>query len=113
MTAQLTLDDAMEARDKAIARVSRNAEEHAPRFHGRASHFILEYLAMHGPTSGEELTIACRNAQIIPHDDRAFGAVYKVLSNAGKIEKAGQCLRKRGHGTAGGNIWRLAKDGHR
>lgn len=104
---QLTLDDAFKARDVAVAQVESKAEQHVAEFTVRAAVFVVEYLRAHGPTSGEDVTLACREAGIVPHDDRAFGAVYLRLSRSGLIEKAGMCARKRGHGTGGGNIWRV------
>lgn len=107
MSEQLTLADALKARDEAMQRVEENAEVISPDFSENAQRFILEYLLQHGESSGETLTNACLKAGIKPHDDRAFGPVYMKLSRAGRIEKAGMCVRKKGHGTAGGNIWKL------
>lgn len=103
---QLTLDEAFKARDLSVARVERKAERHVAEFTVRAAVFVVEYLKAHGPTSGEDVTLACREAGIVPHDDRAFGAVYLRLSRSRLIEKAGVCARKRWHGTGGGNIWK-------
>lgn len=91
-------------RDKALDQVQRNAGEI---FRSRARGFVLAYLRHHGPSAGEEVTDACKLAGIAPHDDRAFGAVYIALARAGFIEKCGSCIRRKGHGTAGGNVWRI------
>lgn len=107
--AQLTLADALKARDEAMQQVEENAELVSPDFSERAQQFILAYLQRHGACSGEVLTNACLQAGIRPHDDRAFGPVYMRLSRSRKIEKAGFCVRKKGHGTAGGNIWKLSQ----
>lgn len=96
------------ARDDAMARVADNAEERAPGFADDAMHFVLWYLRKHGPTSGEVLSLQCKLAGIVPHDDRAFGPVYMALSRRGLIEKAGMVRRERGHGTAGGNVWKAS-----
>lgn len=104
MLPQLTFDDALAARDVTIARVHENAGDE---FSSGAKWFVIAYLNLHGPTPGEEITDACKLSGITPHDDRAFGAVYKSLSAARKIERAGYCLRRKGHATAGGIIWRL------
>lgn len=77
------------------------------RFRLKAEEFVLEFLKK-GPASSESITDAARAVGIIPQDDRAFGPVYMSLAKAGKIIKSGECARKKGHGTAGGNIWRLA-----
>lgn len=105
MTPQL-LESVTDDRDTAMAHVSRTAGEP---FLAAAKAFVLRYLAQHGQTSGEDLTAACRLAGIVPHDDRAFGPVYRRLSILGKIEKCGLVPRKRGHLTSGGNVWRLAQ----
>ena len=74
-----------------------------------ARDFVLRHLARHGDMSGEALTEAARDAGFIPHDDRAFGAVFGSLSRRGLIRCAGFCARKRGHGTAGGRIWSVVR----
>lgn len=93
-------------RDDAMARVADKAEDVRPNFRDEATAFVLNYLTRHGRTTGEELTLACKAAGIIPHDDRAFGPVYMTLSRRGLIEKVGTVARTRGHGTSGGNVWR-------
>jgi hypothetical protein len=95
------------ARDRAMGSVAENAEEHHPDFGDEARHFVLRYLETHGPTAGEVLTLACKAAGIVPHDDRAFGPVYFTLRTRGLIVKVGEVRRERGHGTAGGNVWSL------
>ncbi len=104
MLRQLTIDDAIAARDAAMRTVELNAGE---TFREQACEFVTAYLSDHGETPGERITEACKAAGIIPHDDRAFGPVYQRLSRAGVIEIVGQCRRLRGHGTGGGNVWRL------
>lgn len=94
-----------EARDRSMQLVGQKAEDTRPNFYDDARAFVLRYLREHGPTSGERLTMECRKAGIVPHDDRAFGPVYYSLAKRGVIAKVGECRRERGHGTAGGNIW--------
>lgn len=91
-------------RDAALEQVARHAGE---LFRERARVFVVAYLTANGATSGEEISLACKAAGIKPHDDRAFGPVYFALCREGKIEKCGQVRRTRGHGTAGGNVWRV------
>lgn len=91
-------------RDEALETVQRNAGRV---FLERATSFVVEFLQGKAAASGEEISLACKAAGIRPHDDRAFGAVYLRLCRAGQIEKCGQTRRLRGHGTAGGNLWRL------
>lgn len=97
------------ARDEALARVKEHAEQRRQRFTADAQAFVVRYLEQHGPTSGEALTLACKAAGLVPHDDRAYGPVYLGLCRRGVIEKVGECRRERGHGTGGGRIWQLRK----
>ncbi len=71
---------------------------------------ILDLLADGRPRSGEELVDHCRRLGMCPHDDRAFGSVFARLAQSGYIEAVGYTERRKGHGTAGGRIWR-ATDG--
>ena len=104
MYSQLTLDEAQREKAQAMDAVERNA---GVVFREEAKAFVLEYLARHGEQSGETLTNACLKAGIVPHDDRAFGPVLMSLSRNGLIEKCGMAVRQKGHGTSGGNIWKL------
>lgn len=89
-------------------RAADKAERADDGFRERAQAFVLGYLAQHGTSSGELMTDAAKLAGIKPHDDRAFGPVYAVLARRGLIVAAGFCARRKGHGTAGGRVWRLA-----
>jgi len=103
-----TTTEARAQRDRGMARTAQAAEDAVPDFGARAAAVILRALAA-GPQSGEQLTLACRRAGVLPpRDDRAFGPVYMRLARAGHIVKAGTVPRLRGHHTAGGNLWRLA-----
>lgn len=102
----LPFDD-VDARDAAMAQVEANAEESAPGFSEQAQAFIIDFLRRHGSSTGERLTDACKAAGLVPHDDRAFGPVLMKLARAGQIRKAGFAPRRKGHGTAGGNVWEL------
>mgnify|MGYP000131304490 CR=1 FL=1 len=107
---QLSITDSITARNEAMASVEAHAG--AP-FREQAQQFVLDYLKAHGATSGEDLTTACVASGIKPHDERAFGAILMSLSRNGKIIKVGTCMRVKGHGTSGGNIWDLAtRDAH-
>lgn len=101
------MDIAVKKRDTAIIL---HAAANGPEFGRRSRDFILQYLKDNGPTSGEALVIACKNAGIMPvKDDRAFGGSFLSLSKRGLIVKAGECKRTRGHATAGGIVWKLVK----
>lgn len=77
-------------------------------FRAAAGVFVLRYLASQGPSSGEAITDACVAAGIEPdNDQRAFGAVFRRLSQDGLIERVGDCLREKGHASRGGSIWKL------
>ena len=97
-------------RDGAMKNVTARAERADVFFPAKATNFVLHYLAHHpdGAASSEEITDACKRGGIQPPDDRAFGPVFMSLSRSGLITKTGICQRKKGHGTSGGNIWRLA-----
>lgn len=78
-----------------------------------ARSFVIRWLAEYGPTPGEELVEAARNTRrpdLIPHDGRAFGAVFLTLQRQHRI----RCLRsdlprKHGHGSSGGKLWALVQ----
>ncbi len=74
-----------------------------------AAAFALDHLRAHGPLSSEAITDACKDAGHIPHDDRAFGHVYRRLSHEGQIQRHGHCMRRKGHGTSGGVIWEASR----
>ena len=103
---QTTLEQAIAERDAAIEQV----DEHAGVvFRKLAQGFIVAYLQRHGDTPGETITDACKQAGIVPSDDRHFGAAFIRLSKRGIIHKVGTCLRRKGHATSGGNVWGLTE----
>jgi hypothetical protein len=70
---------------------------------------VLDLLADGRPRSGEEIVDHCLRLGIVPHDSRAFGSVFARLRQQGAIEAVGFTERRKGNGTAGGRIWRVAK----
>lgn len=84
------------------------AERDGPGFCERAQLFVLAYLGQHGRASSEDITDACKDAGIVPQEDRAFGQVYASLNRRKQIVCVGFCERRKGHGTAGGRVWELA-----
>jgi len=68
---------------------------------------ILELLADGVARSGEQLVDHCMRRGLVPHDGRAFGPVLKSLASRGAIEAVGFTTRAKGHGTAGGRLWRI------
>lgn len=83
------------------------AERTAPFSTEDAKAAVLELLADGRPRTGEELVDHCMRLGIVPHDQRAFGAVFRSLSGAGRIIAVGSSERKKGHGTAGARVWRI------
>jgi len=75
----------------------------------RARAAVLEVLADGQARSGEQLVDHCQRLGIVPHDARAFGAVFLKLKRMGLIEEAGFVARTKGHGTSGGRLWRATK----
>jgi hypothetical protein len=71
-----------------------------------ASEFILQAVRTYGPESGEVLVNRAKQAGFVPHDDRAFGAVFSRLVRRHLIECSGWSVRSKGHGTAGARIWK-------
>jgi hypothetical protein len=77
-----------------------------PSFTELAAAFVLAYLQRHGPTSGERLTDACKQARIVPAtSDKAFGAVFAKLRREGRIFRKGWTARAKGHASGGATIW--------
>lgn len=82
------------------------ANQRDPQFGAKAYAFIVRHIrSRRAPVSGEDVTLACRDAGIRPHDDRAFGSIYAKAIRAGDIRAVGFCARKRGHGTAGARLY--------
>lgn len=73
----------------------------------RARAAVLELLADGVARSGEQLVDHCVGLGLVPHDARAFGAVIGTLARRKKIEAVGFVARAKGHGTAGGRLWRI------
>lgn len=59
-----------------------------------------------GPLSGEQLVNHCLAAGLVPHDTRAFGAVFASLARSGQIEAVGFVARTKGHGAPGARLWK-------
>ena len=104
---QLTIDDAIAAGAHGMAVCLDKAQQGNPRFAELAEAAILDHLRVVRRCSGEVLTDVARAKGARPHDDRAFGAVFKSMAKKGLIRQAGFCLRAKGHGTAGGRIWEI------
>jgi hypothetical protein len=103
---QLTFDEAFRARDEALDRLAVCA---GPKFGDQAAAFVVEYLRTHGPQTGERLTDECWVAGIRAPNPKAVGGVYLRLLRRGLIEVCGSAPRRKGHGTSGGKVYRLAK----
>lgn len=83
------------------------AEEVCPDFSRRAYDFIANYAASTSQVqfSGEDLTNCMKAFGIVPHDDRAFGAIFAKAIRRGVIRVVGYVPRVKGHGTAGGRLY--------
>jgi hypothetical protein len=90
-------------------RAQARAERAEPGFGERAQRHILFSLGHLTQASGEALTDLCKRDGITPPDDRAFGAVYAQMVRKGLIRCVGFVPRAKGHGTAGGRVWRLVR----
>lgn len=101
---QLSFADALRARDEALNRIGVVTSDS---FRERAAEHILSVLRERGPSSGEVLVLACKAAGIVSSDDRHFGHPMRALVRRGLIECCGFVPRARGHGSAGGRLWRL------
>lgn len=83
------------------------ADRHCPGFVWKAQQVALRFLKVVGQASSEEITDVVKSCGLVPHDDRAFGAVYMGLARSEQIRVVGQCHRRKGHGTSGGRVWAL------
>jgi hypothetical protein len=106
---QLTIEDAIAAGDDGMSRCLDKAVKRDSEFTEKATAAIVAHLQVVKECSGEVLTDVARAKGAVPHDDRAFGAVFKSLARRGVIRHVGFCLRTKGHGTAGGRIWGIAQ----
>lgn len=96
-----TIAHARIARDEGMSRVAEKAERVEPGFAERAYAFLLSYTTRHAEFSGEDATDAALAAGIIPHDLRAFGAIYAAAARNHLIRRIGFVPRRRGHGSPG------------
>lgn len=76
-----------------------------PRFSEQAYAFVVAYIKVHGPISGELVTNAAKHAGICPDDDRAFGPIYARALRAGLVQVIGTTIRIKGHGTGGARVY--------
>ena len=110
MENSITLEQARALGEAGMAQAQDHAERDEPGFSQRAQAFVLQYLRSRGACSSEDITDACKQAGIVPDEDRAFGGIYATLRRRKMIEFAGYCERRKGHGTAGGRLWRIARN---
>jgi hypothetical protein len=96
------------AREAGAAAATACAAKAGATFTAQAKAEALAFLAGVEAASGEAITDVVKSRGVIPHDDRAFGAVYASLAKAGRIKAIGYVPRNKGHGTAGGRLWKLA-----
>ena len=108
MDTTLNLPDARQAGTEAGERAQTKADAMHPGFSERAMDFIrarMSTAANDDRFSGESLVNAMKQAEIVAHDDRAFGPVFAKAIRAGFIRPVGYVARVKGHGTAGGRLY--------
>ncbi len=105
----IDFDAARSAGATAAQACTDKAARTCPEFTRKAQEAILAHLHAVGTASGEVLTDVARAHGAQPHDDRAFGAVFAVMSRRKLIRTVGFCMRSKGHGTAGGRVWGLCQ----
>lgn len=103
-----SLDEARELGDRGMDSAAANAARRGFSTE-EVARIVVQHLVDHGPTPGEDLVLIAKSAGHVPHDDRAFGAVFAGLSRREKIVCVKYVPRRRGHGTAGGRVWGLAQ----
>lgn len=102
---QLSLFDAVTIGRERAREVSEAAERRGFD-QGGAEDYIVGYVSAHGPTSGEDLVMAAKDAGHRGHDDRCFGSVFLSAIRGGRLVVLRSDLpRRRGHGTSGGRLY--------
>lgn len=105
MSLPIPMDAARAAGVVGATLAAEKAEGVCPNFAERAYRFVLDYIAEHGPISGELVTLACVAAGIDPGERRAFGSIYARALREKEVRVVGSVQRMFGHGTAGGSIY--------
>lgn len=77
------------------------AENSGADFQNRAYDLARMFFQKAQRATGEDATDYVVAQGCIPHDGRAFGAVYKRLIADGVIQFAGYAKRRKGHGSPG------------
>ena len=105
------VDRARSEGDLGMRRAERRAErETSPGFSDRLASYFYAVLVARGPQTGEQLTDAAREAGLVPGDARCCGRAFQVLLTIGAdIVPGVDVPRRRGHGTAGGRLYRVAR----
>jgi repressor of nif and glnA expression len=75
----------------------------------RAVIMALEVLKEHGRLDAENVVLEVKARGMVPHDDRAFGAMFKMLIHRQLCQRVGQTTRRRGRGTAGNWLYELQR----
>jgi hypothetical protein len=108
---QFTIDDAIAAGEAGVQRCADKAESLG--FSTDAARvFVLAWLAEYGPSWGEDIVDAAKatiRTDLSAHSEKAWGAVFSVLSRTHRIRCIEYGLRRKGHGTAGARRWSLVQ----
>jgi hypothetical protein len=108
---QLPIDLAIAAGDAAMQACTDKAESIGFSTDAARS-FVLNALAEYGPCWGEglvDLAHTSGRADLIAHDERAWGTVFASLVRRNRIRCIEYGLRRKGHGTAGARRWALVQ----
>ena len=75
----------------------------------RAVTLALEVLKEHKVLDAESIVLAIKERGLVPHDDRAFGNVFKMMLARQLCQRVGQTTRRRGRGTSGNWLYELRR----
>jgi hypothetical protein len=104
------MNAAIDAGKSGSASVLANALRHDPNFVAKATEAIIRHLrACPKGCSNEDLVDVARAHGAIPHDDRAFGNIFRSLQSRGVIHTIGFGMRRKGRGAYGARIWALVQ----
>lgn len=104
MPVQLDIFQAAAAGEAAMTACFSKASRLDPDFKDKAQKAILAHLNEVKQAPGETLTHVAKQAGAVPHNDKAFGAIFQSMARGGLIRKMGYCPRAHGHG-APGPVW--------
>lgn len=72
-----------------------------------ARRFVLSWLQNNGPALAEDAVDAAMVAGYVPHDERAFGGIFRSLSARNLIRRVGYAQARKCHGSMHA-VWKAA-----